>query len=267
MLLVLFKKFVGRRSDGVLAEQISLEQLVSNVQEGDIKLRNQIIADYQPFVAKVTSSFCKRYIDPRYDDEYSIALSAFNEAINRFSMDSGRSFLSFSETVIRRRLIDYVRKEQKHQQSIPASSFDIEDDEDHVFNPTWEHEAIEQYERQRTIEDRLSEIQHLNQTLQTFGMSFMELAEVSPKHSDSRQTLIHIAKLLSDDQHLMETLLSTKMLPMKDLTDRVQVSRKTLERNRKYIIAIAIIFHGSYPYLHDYLKITPQSDERSEDNE
>jgi len=31
-------------------------------------------------------------------------------------------------------------------------------------------------------------------------------------------------------------------------------SRKTVERNRKYIIAMAIIITGDYVYLKDYLK-------------
>ncbi len=34
----------------------------------------------------------------------------------------------------------------------------------------------------------------------------------------------------------------------------VSVSRKTIERNRKYIIAIALILSGDYVYMKDYLK-------------
>jgi RNA polymerase sigma factor len=266
MLLVLFKKFIGKRSETALTEQETLEQLVMLVQDGDIKLRNQILADYQPFVAKVTGSFCKRYIDPRYDDEYSVALSAFNEAINRFSMESGRSFLSFSETVIRRRLIDYIRKEQKHKQLIPSSTFELEDEEDNVYNPVEIHESIAQYEEQKTIEDRQTEIAELNQRLQEFGITFMELVDVSPKHTDSRDALIQIAGQLAEHTMMMDKLLKTKTLPMKELVEMVDVSRKTLERNRKYIIAIAVIIIGNYPYLHDYLHI-PALQERSEENE
>ena len=36
----------------------------------------------------------------RRDDEFSIALAAFNEAINQYSSVMGRSFLGFAETVI-----------------------------------------------------------------------------------------------------------------------------------------------------------------------
>jgi RNA polymerase sigma factor len=53
----------------------------------------------------------------------------------------------------------------------------------------------------------------------------------------------------------MSTLLNKKQLPIKELLERVEVSRKTLERNRKFLIAIALIYQGPYPYLRDYLQI------------
>ena len=45
-----------------------------------------------------------------------------------------------------------------------------------------------------------------------------------------------------------------KRLPIKELEKQVNVSRKTIERNRKYIIAISIILFGEFDYLRDYLK-------------
>jgi len=224
------------------------------IREGDLRLRNQFITDYQPFVAKVTSRFSKRYIDPARDDEFAIALAAFNEAVNQFSPEAGRSFLSFAETVIRRRLIDYVRKEQRFSGQVPYSSFDVEDDEENVMNPVEIHEAIRQYEQQKGMEERRSEIIELNGVLGEFDISFSELVDASPKHSDSRESLIAIGKLLGEDSQLMRILLGKRMLPIKELLEQVDVSRKTLERNRKYIIAIAIIHNGPYPYLKDFLQ-------------
>ncbi|MNY66116.1 RNA polymerase sigma factor SigI [compost metagenome] len=50
-------------------------------------------------------------------------------------------------------------------------------------------------------------------------------------------------------------MISKRMLPIKELLAQVKVSRKTLERNRKFIIAVALIYQGPYPYLRDYLHI------------
>lgn len=265
MLLVLFKKFLGKRQSHDSADiPDTPERKVLQIQDGNIRLRNQFITDYQPYVAKVTSRFCKRYIDPSRDDEFSIALGAFNEAINQFSPESGRSFLSFSETVIRRRLIDYIRKESRFTGQIPYSSFEVEDDEDSIVNPVEVHQAIEQYEKEKTIEERRSEIVDFNRCLQDFGISFNDLVEASPKHNDSREALLKIGVILARDQTMMSIVLVKKMLPIKELLDQVNVSRKTLERNRKFIIAIALIYSGSYPYLKHYLNV-PHEEDRGEE--
>lgn len=257
MILVLLKRFLGKSpshsSDAYSGK--TPEELVMLIQQGDIRIRNQFITDYQPYVAKVTSRFCKRYIDPARDDEFAIALAAFNEAISQFSHQAGRSFLSFAETVIRRRLIDYIRKEQRFSQQVPYSSFDVEDDEENVVNPVEIHQAIAEYELQKDVEERRSEIMELNRVLLDFDISFSDLVDGSPKHSDSREALIGIGITLARDSQMMRTLVSKRMLPIKDLLEVVEVSRKTLERNRKYIIAVAIIHNGPYPYLRNYLNL------------
>ncbi|MCZ8512642.1 RNA polymerase sigma factor SigI [Paenibacillus filicis] len=269
MLLVLFKKFLGKRQSHHpdTAGSQTPEQAVIRIQEGDLRLRNQFITDYQPYVAKVTSRFCKRYVDPARDDEFSIALAAFNEAINQYSQQAGRSFLGFAEQVIRRRLIDYVRKEQRFSQQIPYSTFEVEDEEDNIVNPIEIHQAIEQYEKQKGMEERRSEIIDLNRCLKDFGIGFNDLVEASPKHDDSRQALFSIAKTLSNDVDLMRVMLTKRMLPIKELLDQVEVSRKTLERNRKFIIAVALIYNGPYPFLREYLHIREDSEEGGAANE
>jgi RNA polymerase sigma factor len=255
LLLVLFKKFLGKRQiyHPKPIDSAPPEQVVMRIQEGDLRLRNQFISDYQPYVAKVTSRFCKRYVDPARDDEFSIALAAFNEAINQFSPQAGRSFLSFAETVIRRRLIDFLRKEQRFRGQIPYSSFEVEDDEDNIINPVEIHQAIEQYEKQKGIEERKSEIADFSRVLADFDIQFSDLVEASPKHEDSRKMLFSIGRLLAEDSAMMRILLTKRMLPIKELLEKVDVSRKTLERNRKFLIALALIRNGPYPYLRDYL--------------
>jgi RNA polymerase sigma factor len=256
LLLVLFKRFLGRSQSHrpELTNAMTPEQQVERIQEGDLRLRNQFITDYQPYVAKVTSRFCKRYIDPARDDEFSIALVAFNEAVNQFSSSAGRSFLSFAETVIRRRLIDYVRKEQRFAQNVPYSSFDAYDDEDNIVNPVEIHQAIEQFEKQKGMEERQSEITDLSGVLSEFDIRFADLVEMSPKHSDSRQMLMAIGFMLAQDS-------------LKELMEIAGVSRKTLERNRKFIIAVALIINGPYPYLREYLHIDDIVVNRSERDE
>ncbi len=265
LLLVLFKRFLGKpkhEQPGAYNTD-SLEGQVLKVQDGDLLLRNQMITDYQPYIAKITSRFCRRYIDPARDDEFSIALDGFNEALNKFSAESGRSFLSFAETVIRRRLIDYIRKEQRFQLQVPLSSFEVQDEENQIINPVEVHQAVLHYENERIVDDRGTEIKDFSEDLLVYGITFTDLTECSPKHTDSRIMLMGIGQFLASDDKLMLMLRTKRMLPIKELLNELDVSRKTLERNRKYLIAVALIYSGSYPYLRDYLYGDSTSTERS----
>lgn len=262
MILVLMKRFLGRNSSHKSGGNLPPEELVRQIQQGDLRLRNQFITDYQPYVAKVASRFCKRYIDPARDDEFAIALAAFNEAINQYAAQPGRSFLGFAETVMRRRLIDFVRKEQRFNQQVPYSSFDVEDDEENFINPVLTSEAIAQYEHQKDMEERRSEIMELDRVLVEFDIRFSDLVDASPKHADSRETIAGLGRMLAEDSSLMRLLVTKRMLPIKELLAMTNLSRKTLERNRKYIIAVAIIYNGPYPYLRDYLHVRTPDDER-----
>src|SRR5690606_37319566 len=148
--------------------------------------------------------------------------------MNKFSSESGRSFLSFAETVIRRRLIDDIRKEQKFQQQIPLCSFEVHDEEEQVTNLVEVYQAFQHYKQEKVVEDRSLEIEDFSAELLVYGITFTDLTECSPKHVDSRQLLMGIGRTLANDDHLMKLLKSKKMLPIKELLMLHQVSRKTL---------------------------------------
>ncbi|HZG74631.1 MAG TPA: RNA polymerase sigma factor SigI [Paenibacillus sp.] len=256
VILLLIQKWFSRRetaAPGLSGESIETE--VARIRSGDEALRGDVLARYQPYVAKTAARFCKRYIHPESDDEYSIALSAFNEAIDAFDPEAGRAFLSFAETVIRRRLTDYVRKEQRHASSVPQSAFLTEDDEGETFDPIDVDASVDRYRLDRDNEERKLEIAALNRELSDYGITFADLVEGSPKHEDTRRSLIGIGALISREPELFGPLAVKKTLPLKELSERVAVSRKTLERGRKYIIAVALIHMGSYPHLQSF--VTP----------
>ena len=242
MLSLLFK--VGNKES-------SLEDTVLQIQEGDIHLQNKLIDQYKPFIAKTVSSVCKRYINDS-DDEFSIGLIAFNEAIEKYSKDKGSSLLSFSELLIKRRVIDYIRKEVR-KKTVPIETNDS-DEEDSSQSRIEAELSVEDFQKKVQQEHLREEIFYYQQVLSDFGLSFSDLAENSPKHTDARQNAIMVAKTLIEEDELRQTLFDKMQLPIKQLVKKVNVSRKTIERNRKYIIAVAIILTGDYVYLKDYIK-------------
>ncbi|WP_308635889.1 RNA polymerase sigma factor SigI [Paenibacillus silvisoli] len=256
MLLVLFKRIFGGKHDTSAVttdSKITPEETVELIRNGEAS-RDDFIATYKPYIAKVTSRFCKRYVDPARSDEFSIALAAFDEAIGQFSSQAGKSFLGFAETVIRRRLIDYVRKEQRHAGSVPYSAFDLDDEEELTVNPVEMKEAMQRYAVTQDAEARRLEIMEYDGRLKQFGITFGELPDLSPKHTDSRILLISISKLLANSPELYEIMETKQKLPIKELCEMAGVSRKTIERNRKYIIAISLLHNGDFPYLQEYIR-------------
>lgn len=255
MLLMFIKRLLKRSTEQQHSTEFTgkLENIIISIQNGDISLRNELIHQYQPFVTKVTNKVCKRYVDRGSDDEYSIALSAFNEAIDAYRSHLHPSFLAFSETVIRRRLIDYFRKESKYQLQVPMSSFDVQN-EDEIYNPIETQMAVEEHSRSNVIQDRKWEIEQFSLLLKQYGMTISDLVDASPKHSDTREMLISVSQMIAQNESFSAHVIQNKTLPLKDLTPLVDVSRKTLERNRKYILALSLIQIHEFHYLQEYLK-------------
>jgi RNA polymerase sigma factor len=230
----------------------TLEESVNLIQQGDRLLLNDIIDSYKPFIAKTVSSVCKRYIYET-DDEFSIGLIAFNEAIEKYSPERGSSLLSFSEVLIKRRVIDYIRKQTKFQHiSLDLSS--IPNEEESSGAVIVNELSLDDFHKKTDEQLRKDEIIHFQNLLSTFELSFSDLVENSPKHADARKSAILTAKILVEDPELKNLLLEKKRLPIKQLEKMVNVSRKTIERNRKYIIAIALILSSDYVYMKDYIK-------------
>lgn len=241
--LILFKK----------RKQKSLEDTIALIQQGDRTLQNELINTYKPFIAKTVSAVCKRYIYET-DDEFSIGLIAFNEAIEKFNLEKGKSLLSFAEVIIKRRVIDYIRKNTKENNLRIDVGLDAQG-EDALSGVAIENElSIEHHLQKQEEEKRREEILLFHQRLQSFGLSLQEIIEQAPKHADARINAITIAKLITEDQGLVSYLYDKKRLPIKELEKFAQTSRKTIERNRKYIIAMAIILSEEFHYLQDYLK-------------
>ncbi len=231
----------------------SLEETVLAIQNGDQALQNELIYQYKPFIAKTVSSVCKRYISET-DDEFSIGLIAFNEAIQKYSSDKGSSLLSFAEVIIKRRVIDYIRQQIKHQ-NLSMDANGLEENEDEVSQSSLEaNMSLEEYHKQTDDELRKQEIIRFSKLLTEFDLSFKDLVENSPKHADARKNAMLVAMEIVSNEEIKQILVEKKRLPIKQIENSVSVSRKTIERNRKYIIAIALILMNDYLYLQEYIK-------------
>ncbi len=229
-----------------------VDRLLEPARRGDKQAREELLRGYTPLVLRVGSQVSGRYLQVGRDEEVSIGLLALNEAIDRFDPTRGASFIPFAEMVIKRRLIDYYRR-QKGQSEIPLSELEMEDDEGNVLHSVERKEAAERFAQQVESEDRKAEIVRYARRLAEFGIKFSELVEISPKHEDARDRAIEAARLVAQNPLYSQHLQTKRELPLKQLEENVGVSRKTLERQRKYIIAVALIMLEDFYFLKHYV--------------
>lgn len=239
LLLAIFQTLYKRKE--------KIEDIVLTIQQSSSKELDDFIVQYQPFILNTTSTICGRYIS-KQDDEYSIGLHAFHEAINLYSYKKGASFLSFAKLIIKRELIDYFRKESKHHHVISTQP---ESDEIHK---QYDNHAYDSYIKNFDEINRKEEIIHFNEMLNQFGISLDSLVDVSPKHEDTREHIFSVVEMITSDEEMLTLLYKKKKLPMNLLASKVELSRKTLEKHRKFIIAMCIIAANDYIYLQSYLK-------------
>jgi RNA polymerase sigma factor len=232
-----------------------LEKKIEQIQNGDRELRNQFIEQYKPFVLSTTSEICKRYIR-KTDDEYSVALIAFNEAISSYDPTKG-VFFTFAKRVIYNRLIDFLRKETKQDHSISLDARPSEEEKEE-FNDVLLHTSVQAYQHELDARSRKEEIEQFSSRLQEFGLSFSELVKVSPKHRDTREQSISLAKLLYSHEAMRQFVLQYKKIPVKQLMQYSGAGEKMIERNRKYILSIFVLLLDDYPYMHHYLSLTKE---------
>ncbi|WP_188802651.1 RNA polymerase sigma-I factor [Sporolactobacillus putidus] len=230
-----------------------LETNIFKVQQGDEPLRNFIIESYQPFIKKVVSKVCNRFIDQTMD-EFSVGMVAFNEAINQYQKGQGSKFLTFADMVIRRRIIDFIRKESRQMRNIYLDQAEPGDENGMEESFVEQRAAIDYYEEKCQINERMEQIDSYQQLLLNYGITFDVLSKHCPKHADARENAKIAAKKLVEHKTLVQFLKKKKQLPIKDLLQFVSCSRKTIERNRKYIIALALIYIGDFSALKSYIE-------------
>ena len=79
--------------------------------KNDLQKADDLIRDYIPFI-RSEASRCTSRLCTEQDDEYSIAMIAFHEAILGYERNRG-TFLSYASMLIRSRIIDFQRKESR----------------------------------------------------------------------------------------------------------------------------------------------------------
>ena len=208
-----------------------------------------LIRQYIPYIRAEASKFMGK-ICTESDDEFSIAMIAFHEAIMGYSRERG-AFLPYAAVTIRSRLIDYTRKEKRHQGNLSLDAPDGEDDRNLLEQIP---DSRDLYTQSQELEATRQEIAELSQVLRSFGVSFADIADHSPKQERTKEACLSVVRYAMENRHLLEELLRTGKLPLSELVLGSGSDRKTLERHRKYILAMLVIQTNGYEIVRGHLR-------------
>ena len=203
---------------------------------------NQLIEKHMPFIIKSISDVTGRYVSCENDEELSVGLLGFHEAIERYDNEKGH-FFSFAKLVIGSRIKNYLKGENKHQHSsleeLLDKGLEIKD------------EYLEQKEDNSLLVDQIN---RLKVEISSFGFTLEDLAEEAPKQQATRKNAISLSEEISKEEEFTSFMYEKKRLPIKRIVLRFTVTEKVIKRSKKFIISVVIIIDKNLSGLKNWIR-------------
>lgn len=228
--------------------------------KNDTLAADRLVRQYLPFIKGETAKFIHRFPAEGEDDELSIAMFAFHEAVIDYQKSRG-AFLKYAALHIRHRLIDYARKEGKHAE--PLSLDESEEDDERT-----RLDRLESGQNELVLREDYSaawvEISEFSAQLEKFGLSLGDIADNCPKQQRTLAACHQVLNCAKKNPELLEQLVSTKKLPITQIAQLSSVEKKTLERHRKYLVAILLAYTNGFEIIRGHLQqMSPQKGDRN----
>jgi len=170
---------------------------------------------------------------------------AVEEAVMSYRQEKG-SFTTHLRQVLKFRLIDLRRKE-KVDQVVPVSSLS---DAHHTRAVNAASLSVHQEEAE--AQRRKEEIGLFQADLSALGLTLQEIAAASPKQAETRRICRRACRILRANPELLRKAAGGRV-PLKELSELLDVNIKTLERHRKYLVACAVALEKEYHCIMEYI--------------
>ncbi len=225
-------------------------QIVSQVYKAkkDSHAADELIEAYMPFIRSETAKFLKRPPDSS-DDELSIAMFAFYESIRNYSRLRG-SFLKFASLQIKNRLIDYFRKEKRNKGLISLDEPDEDEKNELIDTISDDHDDYAESELREATQQEIAE---LSAQMNDFGVSMTDVADNSPRQKRTLEICNKAVRYARNNPDLLAEFLRTKKVPISRLAEGADVERKSLERHRRYLVAVLLICTNGYEIMRGHI--------------
>lgn len=231
-----------------MAETADIVVAVQAAKE-DVQAAEDLLRDYLPFIRSEASK-CLGRVCSDQDDALSIAMMAFHEAILGYDAQRG-AFLPYAALRIKSRIIDWQRREARHQGQLSLDAT-VDEEAQPLIASLADHR--DHYEEAAGLAATQQEIAELSAVMASFGVTFSDVAAHSPKQERTLAACRTAIRYAQEDQALLAELLRTKKLPLAALVRGSGVDRKTLERHRKYVLAMLLILTNGYEIIRGHLR-------------
>ncbi len=221
---------------------------------------DDLVRDYLPFIKSETAKFLGRAPEEGRDDEFSIAMFAFHETVLAYERNKG-AFLPLAAKVIKHRLIDYRRSERRHSGYLSLDE-PVGDDSGRTLadHSDLGYDNIEETVHAVAARD---EISHFAMQLMSFGLTLGDIAENSPKQERTLYACKRALDYARENPELLDRMLATGKVPLTELSEGSGVEKKTLERHRRYLVAILLAYTNGFEIIRGHLsQIAPRKEER-----
>lgn len=218
--------------------------------KADSAAADRLVEEYLPFIKAETAKYIKRIPLEGQDDELAIAMFAFYEAAMRYEKHKG-AFLSYAARGIRNRLIDFTRKERRHTKVMSLYAYEENEDARGLMDSLSSGTDEAEIRTERAAAQ--NEIQHFTKELSAYGISLSDVADDCPKQNRTLLACHRVLEYAKENQKVFEILAETHKLPVSLLAEAANVEKKTLERHRKYLIAILLAYTNGFEIIRGHI--------------
>ena len=214
------------------------------------KAADDLVRQYMPFIKKEVSKLSSTNTND-YDDRLSIAMFAFHEAVLSYNKNKG-TFLTFASVVIKNRLIDFQRKENRHAEVVLTYARNDEEDEQNILE-TYIAAEDNVAQKQNYIAAK-EEIAEFTRALNEFGLDLSDVSDNCPRQHRTFKACVSVLNFAKDNPEILVMLTETKKLPVAMICKGTSVERKLIERHRKYLVAILLAYTNGFEIIRGHLK-------------
>ena len=215
--------------------------------------KERFLYNEQSHILHLTARILKRTVTDS-DEEYSTALLAVSEAIDSYDSERG-DFWNYAALVVKSRLLDDIRSRAAldKELTVAPETFSGEVYDDDLDASVSIRKEVQGKTAVYVDNSLKEEIEALSQELGGYGIDLFDLPQAAPKSEKTRSSCRRLLKAFFDPPPLADELKRTKNLQVAEIVKRTGISRKLVDRHRKYLIAAILVKAGDYSGISAYL--------------